>query len=99
MTVTSFPNPASGHLLQRGFHKISGRLFYIVLSNAIKDLHHLQGLEDRMNQMEEQVLSGEPEQFNPQMTALRKEIFKWIRYYTQLDDMVCEFQEKRKRSF
>ena len=77
-----------------------GGFFYGFLELLIaKDLHHLLGLEDHMNQMEEQVLSGELEQFNSQMTALRKEIFKWIRYYTQLDDMVCEFQENENALF
>ena len=33
------------------------------------------------------------------MTALRKEIIGWIRYYTQLDDMVCEFQENEDGLF
>ena len=33
------------------------------------------------------------------MTALRKEINGWIRYYTQLDDMVCEFQENEDGLF
>lgn len=39
-----------------------------------KDLHHLQGVEDRLEQLEAQVLSGEMTEFNPKMTALRKEI-------------------------
>lgn len=64
-----------------------------------KDLHHLQKLDDEMNQLEEQVLSGELEQFNSRMTALRKEIIGWIRYYTQLDDMVCELQENEDALF
>lgn len=33
------------------------------------------------------------------MTAPRKEIAGWIRYYTQLDDMVCEFQENKNGYF
>ena len=33
------------------------------------------------------------------MTAIRKEISNWIRYYTQLDDMVCEFQENENEYF
>ena len=64
-----------------------------------KDLHHLQKLEDDMDQMEEQVLSGELDQFNSRMNALRKEIIRWLRYYTQLDDMVCEFQENETALF
>lgn len=64
-----------------------------------KDLHHLQGIGDRLEQLEDQVLSGEMTEFNPKMTALRKEITGWIRYYTQLDDMICEFQENENGYF
>ena len=58
-----------------------------------RDLHHLQELEDRLAQLEDQVLAGELEDFNPRMTTLRKEIAGWICYYSQLDDVVCELQE------
>ena len=34
------------------------------------------------------MLAGQLEGFNPQMTAIRKEISHWIRYYTQLADVV-----------
>ena len=47
------------------------------------DLHHLQELED----------------FNSRMTALRKEIAGWIRYYSQLDDVACELQEDENGYF
>ena len=47
------------------------------------DLHHLQELED----------------FNSRMTALRKEIAGWSRYYSQLDDVVCELQEDENGYF
>lgn len=33
------------------------------------------------------------------MTVLRKEIARWIRYYTQLDDLMCEFQENENGYF
>lgn len=64
-----------------------------------KDLHHLQELEGQINQLEDQVLAGELENFNFQMTSLRKEIIRWIKYDTQLDDMVCEFQENENEYF
>lgn len=64
-----------------------------------KDLHHLQKLEDDMDQMEEQILSGELNQFNPRMNALRKEIIRWLRYYTQLEDMICELQKNENGYF
>ena len=52
-----------------------------------------------MDQMEEQVLSGELDQFNSRMNALLKESSRGLRYYTQLDDMVCEFQENETALF
>lgn len=77
-----------------------GRFFYEFLELLIaRDLHHLQDLEDRLTQLEDQVLAGELEDFNPRMTALRKEVSGWIRYYTQLDDVVCELQEDENGYF
>ena len=77
-----------------------GSFFYEFLELLIaKDMHHLQELEGRLDQLEDQVLAGQLENFNPQMTAIRKEIAGWIRYYTQMDDMVCEFQENELRLF
>lgn len=77
-----------------------GSFFYDFLELLIaRDLHHLQSLEEQLDQLEDQVLSGQIEEFNPQMTAMRKEITGWIRYYTQLDDMICEFQENENGYF
>lgn len=77
-----------------------GSFLYAFLELLIaKDLHHLQELEDSLDQLEDEVLAGELEDFNPKMTDLRKEIMGWIRYYTQLDDMVCEFQENENEYF
>lgn len=80
--------------------KSPGSFFYTFLELIIaKDMHHLQELEDKLDQLEDQVLAGQLEGFNPKMTAIRKEISNWIRYYTQLDDMVCEFQENENEYF
>ena len=38
------------------------------------------------------VLEGVLDNFNYQMTALRKELTSWSRYYTQLEDMGCEVE-------
>ena len=77
-----------------------GSFFYEFLELLIaKDMHHLQELEDKLDRLEDQVLAGQLEDFNPQMTAIRKEIAGWIRYYTQMDDMVCEFQENENEYF
>lgn len=78
----------------------AGGFFYDFLELLIaKDLHHLQELEGRLDQLEDRVLRGDLDNFNPEMTALRKEIAGWIRYYTQLDDVVCEFQENENAYF
>ena len=77
-----------------------GGFFYGFLELLIaKDMHHLQELETRLDQLEDQALAGQLENFNGQMTAMRKEIAGWIRYYTQMDDMVCEFQENENKYF
>lgn len=78
----------------------TGSFFYEFLELLIaRDLHHLQELEDRLGGLEEQVLAGEMEGFNGAMTALRKEVSGWLRYYAQLDDVVCEFQENENGYF
>ena len=63
-----------------------------------KDMHHLQELEEKLSELEEEVLEGVLDNFNYQMTALRKELTSWSRYYTQLEDMVCEFEENEMNS-
>lgn len=78
----------------------SAEFFYDFLELLVaKDLHHLQHLEDQLERLEDQVLAGNLETFNQEMNALRKEISTWIRYYTQLDDMICEFQENENSYF
>lgn len=77
-----------------------GRFFCDFLELLLaKDLHHLQKLEEQMDQMEDQVLSDRLETFNQRVTALRKEVRGWVRYYTQMLDMVCEFQENENGYF
>lgn len=77
-----------------------GVFFYEFLELLIaKDLHHLQELEDKLNRLEDEVLTDHMEDLNSRMTSLRKEVIGWIRYYTQLDDMVCEFQENENEYF
>lgn len=58
-----------------------------------KDLRHLETLGDQLSQMEEDVSDGHLENFNGGMMVLRKEISRWIKYYTQMDELVCELQE------
>ena len=77
-----------------------GSILYAFLELLIaKDMHHLQELEDRLEQMEDKALAGKLEGFNAQITALRKELGSWGRYYTQLDDLVCELQENESGLF
>lgn len=64
-----------------------------------KDLLHLEKLEDELALLEDQALAGHLEGFNSKMTGLRKEIVRWIRYYTQLGDLSCEFQENENGYF
>lgn len=77
-----------------------GRFFYEFLELLVaKDLHHLEELEDQLASMEDQLLSGELDRFNAQMSDLRKEIISWMRYYTQLDDVASELQENENGYF
>lgn len=71
-----------------------GGFFYAFLELLLaRDLHHLQELEERLNRMEDDILAGRLEDLNSDMTALRREVARWIRYYTQMEDMVCSLQE------
>ena len=72
---------------------IGGLLYGFLELLIAKDMHHLQELEEKLSRLEEQVLEGLLDNFNHQITALRKELMSWSHYYTQLEDMVCEFEE------
>lgn len=58
----------------------------------VKDMHHLQEIEDSLEYLEDRILGGQ-EGLNQRLTAIRKEVSGWIRYYTQLEDMICEIQD------
>lgn len=74
-----------------------GRVFYEILEQLIgKDLHHL---EDQMIQMEDMALKGEVDNVNSKIMALYKEVIGWMKYYTQLDEMVCELEENKMGLF
>ena len=71
-----------------------GRFFCEFLEELLaRDLHHLEELEDQLSQMEDRGLAGELENFNPQLSQLRREAIGWFRYYSQLDDVACELEE------
>lgn len=78
----------------------TGMVFYALLELLIaKDMHHIQELEDRLGKMEDETLDGNIKTFNSRMLPLRKEIASWIRYYTQLTDVLCELQENENKYF
>ena len=57
-----------------------GRFVYAFLEQLMaKDLHHLEEIEDRIEELEERVLAGELENFNAPMAELRKETLTWFR--------------------
>ena len=77
-----------------------GGFFYAFLELLIaKDMHHLLELEEALAHLEDQVLAGIVNDFNHHMTVLRKEVAVWFHYYTQLEDMVCEFEENENEYF
>lgn len=78
----------------------TGRTFYEILERLVsKDLHHLGELEDQMVQMEDMALKGVSDNFNARLMSLYKEVIGWMKYYIQLDDMVCELEENKKDMF
>ena len=58
-----------------------------------RDPHHMEELESRLGQLEDQALSGVLHSFSAPLTALRNEAMGWYRYYAQLGEMVCELEE------
>lgn len=77
-----------------------GRFLYSFFERLIsKDLHHLEEIEDKAQQLEDRVLAGELDGFNAPMTMLRKETMAWFRYYSQLDDVACELHENENGFF
>ena len=77
-----------------------GRFLYDFFEQLIaKDLYKLEEIEDRAEQLEDQVLAHRLEEFSAPMTALRKETMAWFRYYSQLDDVACELRENENSFF
>lgn len=77
-----------------------GRFFYELLElMTAKDHHHLEELEDRLSQLEDQVLAGTLDNFGTPITTARKEAMNWFRYYSQLSDMACELEEEESGFF
>ena len=77
-----------------------GRFLYAFFEQLIaRDLHRLEEIEERAEQLEDQVLAHEMENFSAPMTALRKQTMAWFRYYSQLDDVACELRENENGFF
>ena len=77
-----------------------GRFLYDFFEQLIaKDLYKLEEIEDRAEQLEDQVLAHRLEEFSAPMTALRKETMAWFRYYSQLDDVACELRKNDNHFF
>lgn len=77
-----------------------GRFFCEFLEQLlVRDLHHLEELEDQLSQLEDGVLAGKLEGFNTVLSPLRKQILVWLRYYTQLDGVACELESNESGLF
>ena len=71
-----------------------GRLLCQLLELLLaKDAHHMEELEDRLSQLEEQVLSGQLDQFTAPISGLRRELMHWSRYFSQLGNMADTLEE------
>lgn len=77
-----------------------GRFFYELLDFLlIKDPHHLEELEDRLGQLEDQILAGDLNHFGVLLTSMRKKTMAWFRYYSQLGVMISELEEEENGFF
>ena len=80
-------------------HRV-GHFFYGLMSLlTAKDLHRLEEIEDRAEELEDRVLSGSLEEFSPAMTQLRKSTLARFRYYSQLDDVASRLRENENGFF
>lgn len=71
-----------------------GRLLCQLLELLLaKDAHHMEELEDRLSQLEEQVLSGQLDEFTAPISGLRRELMHWSRYFSQLGNMADTLEE------
>ena len=80
-------------------HRV-GHFFYGLMSLlTAKDLHRLEEIVDRAEELEDRVLSGSLEEFSPAMTQLRKSALARFRYYSQLDDVASRLRENENGFF
>ena len=80
-------------------HRV-GHFFDGLMSlRTAKDLHRLEEIEDRAEELEDRVLSGSLEEFSPAMTQLRKSALARFRYYSQLDDVASRLRENENGFF
>ena len=77
-----------------------GRFFCEFLEQLLlRDLHHLEELEDQLSHLEEGVLAGNLDGFNSALSPLRKQALGWLRYYNQLDGVACELESNESGLF
>ncbi len=77
-----------------------GQFLYDFFEQLIaRDLHRLEELEARAEELEDQVLADSAETLGTPMSALRKETMALFRYYSQLDDVACELCENENGFF
>ncbi len=70
------------------------RFFSSFLEHMVsRDLRRIQELEDRLSDLEDQVVSRNLKGVSASLTEMNQEGMAWMRYYRQLDDMACEFEE------
>ena len=65
--------------------------FYLAL--ILDDLSYIQKMEVRISELEQMVLDNSTEKFISRMSALRKELIQYNRFYAQMIDMVSSLQE------
>lgn len=79
---------------------IVSRCFYELLERLIvKDLHHLEEVEDKIEALEDDVLAGKLDNFSSVMTSLRKEAVSWFRFYSQMGNVAIRLRENENDIF
>lgn len=85
--------PARPHVSAGGF--LADMLFAWIAD----DLAYIEQLESRLTNLEQAVLAGQTARFIHQMSALRRELDRCLRFYAQLDDFTDSLRESADDRF
>ena len=77
-----------------------GRLLYSMMVLLIQDdLYYLNSIQDKLSDIEDEILEERTENYNEGIMHCRKEVLTFRAYYAQLADMVEDLQENENAFF